>query len=300
MRLDLTTLKLFLAAVEETSMAKAAEREHITAPAISKRIAELEEALDVRLLERHSAGIRPTAAGATLAADVRSVLGLLERAQSRLSEYAKGTRGRVRILANPSGLAAELPAQLQTYLLRYPQVEIDLEERRSVDVVRAVAEGEADIGIYAPHVPAEGLVVRPYRAVKLVAIVPHGHALAAKRTITLADAAEHDFVSLSEASAIGNLLNRMAAERGLSLQHRLRVTSFEALRCMVAAGLGLGVLPAHCAAPYAAAMRLRCIEIADSWAQYPLNICTRELDTLSMSARLLLAVLEQKSGESGF
>jgi len=293
MRLDLTTLKLFLAAVEESSMAKAAEREHITAPAISKRIAELEEALDVRLLERHSAGIRPTAAGAALAADVRSVLGLLERAQSRLSEYAKGTRGRVRILANPSGLAAELPAQLKAYLQRYPRVEIDLEERHSVDVVRAVAEGDADIGIYAPHIPAEGLVVRPYRQVKLVVIAPRDHPLAARRSVTLDDAAGYDFVSLAESSAIGNLLNRMAAERGLSLQHRLRVTSFEALRSMVASGLGLGVLPEHCAAPHAKALGLRCLALADSWAQYPLNLCTRELDTLSMSARLLLAELEQ-------
>lgn len=293
MRLDLTTLKLFLAAVEESSMAKAAEREHITAPAISKRIAELEEALDVRLLERHSAGIRPTAAGAALAADVRSVLGLLERAQSRLSEYAKGTRGRVRILANPSGLAAELPAQLKAYLQRYPRVEIDLEERHSVDVVRAVAEGDADIGIYAPHIPAEDLVVRPYRQVKLVVIAPRDHPLAGRRSVTLDDAAGYDFVSLAESSAIGNLINRMAAERGLSLQHRLRVTSFEALRSMVAAGLGLGVLPEHCAAPHAKALGLRCLALADSWAQYPLNLCTREPDTLSMSARLLVAELEQ-------
>ncbi|MGE5523017.1 MAG: LysR family transcriptional regulator, partial [Rhodospirillaceae bacterium] len=216
MRLDLTTLKLFLAAVEESSMAKAAERSHITAPAISKRIAELEEALDVRLLERHSAGIRPTAAGAALAAEVRSVLALLERAQSKLSEYANGTRGTVRIVANPSGLAAELPAQLSRYLERYPRVEIDLEERRSVEVVRAVAEGDADIGIYAPHVPAEGLVVRPYRAVKLVLIAPEAHPIAKKRAVTLAEAAGYDFVSLSESSAIGTLLHRMAAERGLS------------------------------------------------------------------------------------
>lgn len=298
MRLDLTTLKLLLAVVEERSMAKAAERSHITAPAISKRIAELEAALDVQLLERHNAGIRPTAAGEALAADVRSVLALLERAQSKLSEYADGTRGCVRIHSNPSGLAAGMPSDLARYLQDYPQVAIELEERHSVDVVRAVAEGDADIGVYAPQVPAEGLVVRPYRAVRLVLIAPHGHALAVKGKASLAEAAGYDFVSLSEASSIGNLVLKIAAEHGLTLKHRLRVTSFEALRCMVAAGLGLGVLPEHCAAPYTEAMQLACIPLIDRWAQYRLSLCTREPETLSMAARLLVEHLESRASDS--
>ena len=73
MRPDLTTLKLFLAVVEEHSIAKAAQREHITSPAISKRITELETALSVQLFDRHPKGIRATAAGKALAADVRSI-----------------------------------------------------------------------------------------------------------------------------------------------------------------------------------------------------------------------------------
>lgn len=291
MRLDLTTLKLFLAAVEERSMARAAAREHITAPAISKRIAELEATLGVRLLERYSTGIRATAAGETLAAEVRSMIALLERTQVRMSEYARGIRGRVRLCSNPSGLTGSLTRDLRRYLNAYPEVDIDLHERRSVDVVRAVAEGEADIGIMAPQVPSEGLTVQPYHAVRLVVIAPQGHPLAVRKRISLSDAAGYDFVSLSEQSSIGALVNRFAGADGIALRHRLRVSTFDALRGMVQAGLGLGVLPEHCARPYAAAMGFACIALADRWAHYRLGICTRQEDTLSPSARLLVEQL---------
>jgi len=274
-------------------MAKAAEREHITAPAISKRIAELEAGLDVRLLERHSSGMRPTAAGEALAADVRSVLGLLDRARSRLGEFAAGTRGRVRIVSNPSGLAGELPRALKAFLAQFPEVAIELDERHSVDVVRAVAEGDADIGIFAPNVPAEGLAVVPYRAIRLALVLPRDHPLAGESQVLLAAAAAYDFVSLAEASSIGNLVIAAAREHGVALRHRLRVTSFEALRSMVAAGMGIGVLPEDCVRPYADAMGLACVPLADTWAEYPLKLCTREAETLSMAARRLLAHLRQ-------
>lgn len=291
MRPDLTTLKLFLAVVEEHSIAKAAEREHITAPAISKRITELETALSVQLFDRHPKGIRPTAAGEALTADVRSIFAILDRSENKLSEYADGNRGRIRIHANPSGISGALPAALREYLDAHPRVGIQLEEKHSVNVVRAVVEGEADIGIFAPHVPAEGLTVHPWQAIRLMLITPQDHALAKRKTISLAEAAAHDFVSLSDVSSIGNLVLRVAAEQGVALKHRLQVDGFDGLRRMVQAGLGLAVLPEHCALPYSKAMGFHCISLSDSWARYRLNICTREPRTLGMAARLLLSHL---------
>lgn len=296
MRPDLTTLKLFLAVVEEHSIAKAAEREHITSPAISKRITELETTLSVQLFDRHPKGIRATAAGEALAADVRSIFAILDRAENKLSEYASGNRGRIRIHANPSGLSGALPDALRGYLKAHPLVGIQLEEKHSIDVVRAVTEGEADIGIFAPHVSAEGLTVHPYQQIKLMLITPLDHVLAKRKTISLAEAAAHDFVSLSDASSIGNLVLRMAAEQGVALRHRLQVDGFDGLRRMVQAGLGLAVLPEHCALPYSKAMYFHCIPLTDSWARYRLSICTRDPGTLSIAARLLLAHL--KSGVS--
>lgn len=296
MRPDLTTLRLFLAVYEEHSIARAAEREHITPPAISKRLTELETTLGVQLFDRHPRGIRPTAAGDALAADIRSVFAILDRAEDRLSEYASGDRGRIRIHANPSGLSGMLPDALSAYLKAHPLLGIQLEEHHSVDVVRAVTEGEADIGIFAPQVPAEGLSVLPWQPVRLMLITPQGHPLSKRKAVSLAEAAAHDFVSLSDASSIGNLVLRMAAEQGVTLKHRLQVGGFDGLRRMVQAGLGLAVLPAHCAQPYSRAMGFDCIALTDSWAQYRLNLCTRDPRTLGKAVRLLLAHLKTAAG----
>jgi DNA-binding transcriptional LysR family regulator len=291
LRFDLTTLKLFLAVVEERSMAKAAEREHITPPAISKRIGELEAALGVALFERLSTGLRPTPAGEALAAEARSVFHGLDRMQGRLSEYASGQRGLVTIFSNPSGLVASLPADLKAFMDAHPLVNVRLDEHHSDEVVRGVAEGDADIGIFAHHIGAEDLNIIAYRTVQLMLVTPKNHPLARKREVSFAEAIGHEFVALSEESAVGALLLNIASAQGLKLKARLQVTGFEALTRMVHAGFGVGVIPQLGGDPYNRGMQLSFVPLTDSWAQYRLNICTRAPETLSRSVRLMLEQL---------
>ncbi|HSN40869.1 MAG TPA: LysR family transcriptional regulator [Burkholderiales bacterium] len=291
MRFDLTTLKLFLAVLDEGSLAKAAGREHITAPAISKRITDLEDSLGAQLLERHSSGIRATPAGEALANEARSIFASLDRMRSRLSDYAAGRRGRVRIFSNHSAVVGSLPDHLAGFILANPMIDIQLDEHRSTDIVKGVGDGDADIGIHAPQVPADGLDIHPYQEVRLVVIAPHGHPLFGKTGMAFAEAADFDFVALSELSTIGSLVLQMAAQENIALKTRLQVTGFEALRRMVQAGMGIGVLPEFSALPYTGAMNFTCIPLSDGWARYRLSICTRPPDTLSMPARLLLAHL---------
>ena len=293
LRFDLTTLRLFLAVFEERSMSRAAEREHIAAPAISKRIGELESALGVMLFERLSTGIRPTAAGEALASEARSVFHSLDRMQGRLSEYASGQRGEVRILSNPSGLVGSLPEDLKSFMLAHPQVGVRLDEQHSDEVVRGVADGDADIGIFAHHIGAEELTIVPYQSVRLMLVTPKNHPLSNKRNVSFAEAAEHDFVRLAEESAVGALILGIASAQGVTLKGKLQVTGFDALRRMVQVGLGIGVIPEFGARPYRSAMDLHCVSLTDSWAQYRLNICTRAPETLSMSARLMLRHLQR-------
>lgn len=288
MRFDLTTLKLFVAVFEERSMAKAAEREHITPPAISKRIAELEASLGVTLFERLSTGIRPTPAGEALAIEARGIFHSLERMQGRLSEYASGRRGAVRIYSNPSGLVASLAEDLKTFVDTHPEVSVRVDEHHSDEVVRGVAAGDADIGIYAHHIGAEDLTIVPYRSVRLVLLVRRDHPLAERSDVAFAEAAAHELVGLTEDSAVGTLVSSIASAQGLKLRSRVQVTGFEALRRMVRAGLGVGVVPESRTAAPQADGELVSVPLTDSWAQYGLNLCTRGPETLSMAARLMV------------
>ena len=108
-RIDLTSLQLFVAVCELGSIGRAAEREFIAASAVSKRLSDLETAVDTALLYRHSRGVTLTPAGESLLHHARTVLFGLERMQGELSEYADGVRGHVRMHANISAIFQFLP-----------------------------------------------------------------------------------------------------------------------------------------------------------------------------------------------
>lgn len=297
MRPDFTTLKLFLSVVEQRSIGKAAEREHISAPAISKRIIDLEQSLGVTLLERRNVGVRVTAAGAALAVEVREVLFKLDHMKSTLREYATGQLGQVKILFSPSGQVGSLPHTLKSFMSAHPRVEVRLEERRAMHVVHGVAQGEGDIGIFAREAASSAIAtgnvlnVQPYQTLRLVVVAHKKHALAKLRKVSFAEAVKHDFVTFGESSGVGELLRKVSSEQGLSLKSRLQVTTFDSARRMIQADLGIGIMCELSAKPYVNAMDLRCISLTDDWAQYHLDICTRATEVLSKPTRLILAHL---------
>jgi DNA-binding transcriptional LysR family regulator len=285
--------------IEESSITRAAAREHITASAVSKRLSELEAQLGVQLFERHNTGVHPTSAGRALEADARSMFAALERMQTLAADHASGARGEVRLNANASSIVDTLPDELRRFSRRHPHIQIRLDEGRSTEVVDAVTSGRADVGIFVPNIPAPQLEVVPYRKVSLVLITPVEHALARHEAIAFAEAATSDeFVSLSEGSSIGRRIRAAAANAGIAYRTAMQVTTFEALRRMVQAGMGIGILPESCSAPYAGQLGLRCIPLTDEWATYHLGLCARHVDTLPTAPRLLFQFLSEQAAES--
>jgi DNA-binding transcriptional LysR family regulator len=139
MRFDLVDLRLFLFVVEAANITHGAARAGMALASASERIRLMEESLGAPLLERHRRGVRATPAGAALVHHAQLVVQQLERMRGELSEYADGFRGRVRLFANTTASAEFLPAALAAFLSQHPQIDIDLEERSSRDIVRAVS-----------------------------------------------------------------------------------------------------------------------------------------------------------------
>ena len=157
MRFDLTDLRLFLHVVEAGSITHGAERMNLAIAAASTRIRNMEATLGTPLLHRERQGVRPTEAGRTLLHHARMLLQQADRMRGDLAEYADGLRGQVRLMSNTNALTEFLPEPLSAFLAAHPQVNIDLEERLSDEIVAAVAEGTADVGIVAGTVAVTGL-----------------------------------------------------------------------------------------------------------------------------------------------
>ena len=287
---DLISLALFVRAVDMRSLSKAAEQSHIALAAASRRISLLEHRYGVKLLYRSSQGVEATPAGMSLAMHARKMMEQAEKLHADLSDYAKGVKGHIRIKANTSAITQYLPKDLALFSANYPDVKLELEESRSGEIVQALREGSADIGIVMDVVSREGLVSYEYRRDRLVAIVPRGHVLRARRA-PFAQLLKYDLVALDSSAAMMRVLGDAAAGAGQPLRLRVQVRSFEAVCKLVQANLGIGVLPEAAALDFAPAMGLRLIRITDAWADRCMHVCVRDFDSLPANGRKLVEQL---------
>ena len=301
--LDLVTLRVLKAAAEERSLAGAAERERLALSAVSRRIAEMEARLGAALLRRHDRGVEPTAAGEALLRHVGPLFDLLGRAAAEVEAFAAGARGHVRLHANISAVTGPLPEALAGFLAAHEGIEVSLEERLTGEILHAVRTGAADLGLVSATVQAPDLRLVPWREDRLVAVLPRDHPLLRRGgdggpgpPLGLRDLAAEPFVGLPPATALQQLYRREAAALGLALKERVNVASFDGVRRMVEAGLGVAILPAAGAEPYAAAMAVEVRPLGEAWAVRSLALCIRgDTGALSAAARLLVAHLLGRS-----
>ena len=297
MRLDPTSLRLFVAVMEEQAIARAAVREHIATSAASRRLADLEAQLQVRLFERSNRGITPTPAAYTLLDLARNVLGDMDGIGRQMREYGMGMRGHVRVVANISAITQFLPAQLKSFLAQHPEVQVHLQEKISSDIALAVAQNTADFGILNAGHYGGDLTYMPYRQDELVLVAPSGHPLTAHTQVHMQQALAYDFVGAHVGSALNGLLTRSAAQLGMPLKLRIQVTSYDALCLMVASGLGVGVLPRLSAALYTGSLGLQTISLDEPWAHRQLVLCMRSYEALPTAAQSLLHHLQAPASE---
>ncbi|WP_119966730.1 LysR family transcriptional regulator [Simplicispira lacusdiani] len=287
-RIDLTSLQLFVAVCELGSIGRAAQQEFIAASAVSKRLSDLETAVDTALLYRHSRGVTLTPAGESLLHHARTVLFGLERMQGELSEYAEGVRGHVRVHANISAIVQFLPEDLGAFARAHSQVKIDLQEHLSPDVLHAVQEGAADLGICnTGGNGALALQSRPYRSDRLMLIVPTGHALSTRSAINFEEILDWDIVGLHANSSISLAMRAAAASAGRPLRQRIQVTGLDAMCRMIDNGLGVGLLPDRAFALMHGVGRLAAVPLQDAWAHRELRLVARDFEALPVTARLL-------------
>jgi DNA-binding transcriptional LysR family regulator len=288
MRYDLTSLEIFVAVADTGNLTRAAAQQHLALSAISKRITELEELAGSTLLKRLPRGVSLTPAGHSLLHYARQVLQLVDRMRGELSEYAGGLKGVVRLHASTSALVEFLPNELASFLARYPMIRVQIEERTGSAIVRAVADGTADIGILGSHTALRGLASLPYHSDQLALGVPLQHALARRKSIYFAEALSHGFVGPHVESSLWTLMKQAAESADKTIESRIQVSSFECMCRLVEAGLGIALLPELVLAPYVESKRMKLVGVKDGWAQRDIVMVARDMDNLPLTTRALV------------
>ena len=288
-RIDLVSLSLFNLVTRTGSISRGADLAALAVGAASKRITDLEATFGVALFERHSRGVKLTPAGEALHAHVRRILDDIDLMNADLSDHAKGLIGVVRLWANTSAITQFLPSDLASFTTNQPAIRIEMNEAESHEVVLALLDGRADIGIFADRTPAFGLLTTPYRTDRLVLVVRPDHALARlkRKRVAFSQAVDYDFVSLTQATSLAQRLAHESREIGKPLRIRIHVRSFDAMCQMVAAGLGIAILPDAAVQPMVKALGLRKIELTDAWVHRQLLLGTRDLNGLARPVRSL-------------
>jgi DNA-binding transcriptional LysR family regulator len=293
MRFDLVDLQLFVAVADGGSITAGADRVHLALASASARIKGLEAALGSALVKRGRRGVEPTAAGESLLAHARIILHNVETMRGDLAAYAGGAKASVYLLANTSGLSEHLPKALAAFLREHPDISVDVEERESADIAAAIATGAADLGFAAEHALPDHMERFAFSEDRLMLVAPRHGEFSGRRQIDFQALAGRDFVGLTSTTALQSHIARHAARLGVRLRFRARLRDFDAICQMVAAGVGMAVVPEAAARRCAGTMPIAMIRIRDTWANRSLAICARSFKTLPRPAKLLVEHLRK-------
>lgn len=289
MRFDLVDLRLVLNVADAGNITQGAALSGLALASASERIRDLERELGAPLFERQRRGVVTTPAGLALVHHARLVTQQLEAMSGELADFARGLRGRVRLLSNTAATLEVLPERLGAFLATHPKVDIEVEERPSPEIVRAVARGRAEIGVVADAVDsAAELETFLFAEDRLVLVTPAKHPLAGKRRLAFKDALVHDTVGLPADSALQQHIEGHAARLGATLRPRLRLPGFDALCRVVESGIGVAVVSRSAALRCRNSMAIRVVPLIDPWAHRRLRLCVKSERALPGPARALL------------
>ena len=235
-------LQAFVALVEQRSFTRAAGLCHLSQPAFSALIGQLEATLGLRLFDRSTRHVEPTAEGLAFEVSARRVLAEFDCALSDLTDRLALRRGRVSIALLPSLAAGWLPEVLRAYRAQHPGVEIEVADVLSEPCVERVRSGQADFALAAIRADTPELQAEPFCSDGFHLVCPPDHPLATLPEVRPRDVAAYPFIHMARGSSVRQYLD--AALHPLQMQTLMEVDQLATAMGMVRAGLGVSLMPA--------------------------------------------------------
>ncbi|MFJ4293161.1 LysR family transcriptional regulator [Cupriavidus sp. NPDC089707] len=291
MNITYRQLRVFLEVFETRSITAAANRQHMTQSAASKVIAELEAQLGFELFDRTTRRVEPNDAAREFHAFAVDVVATMQAATRSVEELVALKRGKVSIAASPLMIYGLLSGPIAEYRARFPGVRFELHELSTDETVESVRAGTVDFGLAAIDAELPGVSTTVVYRDSMHVVVNAGDALATRETLTLADLAECDHISLRRFYSVRRTLDQLVAGKGVSLPSGIEVGTLTSALGLVRQGAGVLVAPGY-VATIAEEWGMRAIGIDDlPSGVHQISLIQRRLARPTLAARQFLLEL---------
>ncbi|AMN44380.1 LysR family transcriptional regulator [Rhodoplanes sp. Z2-YC6860] len=236
-------IRSFAAVAAHGSFRRASEHLHLSQPALSAHIRDLEETLGVPLFHRTTRSLRLTSDGERFLVRARRMIEEFEAGVVELQDQAKLQRGRIVVTCITTIACHVLPKVLATYCQRYPGIKVQVFDDPAPILLRRVADGTADIGIGPLSERAGDLQFQLITHDRFVAVFPHRHPLSHAPSVRLSELVKYPLLTLQPGTNVRAVLEQAFAKRGMAFEPAFEVRNHFTLSGMVEAGLGITILP---------------------------------------------------------
>ncbi|WP_374981451.1 LysR family transcriptional regulator [Pseudomonas solani] len=283
-------LRAFLAVAQSLSFAQACERLHLSQPALSLAIKNLEESLGGQLLVRTTRSVALTPEGETLLPIARRLLADWDNAEELLRQHFTLQLGKVAIAAMPSFAGNLLPVGLRAFRDRHPKVNVAVHDVINEQVLEMVRNHRVELGIAFEPESLDGLAFTPFYTDRFVAVVPGDCPLAQQSEVSWAELLGQPFITLQRPSAVRLLLEERVAARHGRLPVALESHQLVTVGRMVAQGLGVSAVPSLCIQQMEE-LGARCIALGEPQIERRVGLLWLAGHSLSTAAQALADVL---------
>jgi LysR family transcriptional regulator, transcriptional activator of the cysJI operon len=290
--MQIETFKIFCDLAETGSFSKAAALNEITQSAVSQQIRALETRFKVSLVERGRRHFSLTPEGHTFLDAAREILSVYENLDSRLQDMRNVVTGELRIAAVYSIGLHEVPPTLRRFRSLFPDVEVEVEYRRSALVYVEVLNGNVDIGLVAFPSKRNGLQIEVFRQDRLVLICPPNHRLASRESVRLTDLDGEKFISFEVDLPTRKAVDKFLRDKNVAIRQVMEFDNIETVKRAVEIEDGISIVPESTVLSERKSGTLCAIEIVEPTLWRPLGILIRRNRSRSPALKKFIAMLK--------
>ncbi|WP_068824835.1 LysR family transcriptional regulator [Pseudomonas sp. BMS12] len=290
--MNLHHLKVFLAVAQAGSISAGAQRLHISQPAVTREIRELEASLGLLLFDRHPRGVKPTEGGQRLQQFAERIFALEQAAERDLRDYANLDQGELYLGASATLGAYLLPPLLNRFRAEHPQIFISLQVSNTHEVTRQLDDGSISLGFVEGPFPAADYAHHLLARDRLLPLTGPAHPLAGRRQLHAVDLQKHELYMREPGSGARVSIEQAYRELGLEARAAMVGGGTEPLKRLIAGGRGIAWLSQLVVEEELADGRLVCLDVVDLQIERDLHLLWRRDSQLSPAPAAFLELLK--------